>query len=70
MKSLATAEMAITSEDITSPHDMDRVCSSKDLGVGTPCLSSEHEAFLREHYSTKLEDPRTGRRIRSWLTEG
>ncbi|MGB4070060.1 MAG: hypothetical protein WBK08_18690 [Nitrospira sp.] len=70
MKSLATAEIAIMSEDMTSPHDMNRVCSSKDLGAGTPGLSPEQEAFLREHYSTKLEDPRTGRWIRSWRTEG
>jgi hypothetical protein len=70
MNTLGTAEIAIMSEDITSPHDMDRVCSSRDLGAGTPCLSSEQEAFLREHYSTKLEDSRTGRWIRSWRTEG
>ncbi len=67
---LATAEIAIMSEDITAPHDMDRVCSSKDLGTGTPYLSSDQETFLRERYSTKLEDPRTGRWIRSWRTEG
>jgi hypothetical protein len=69
MNVLATTAVAITSEDIASPHDMDMICSPIDWGTDTLGLSSEQEAFLRDRYSTKLEDPRTGRWIRSWRTE-
>ena len=33
-------------------------------------LTIQQEMFLRDRFSTKLEDPRTGRWIRSWRTEG
>ena len=33
-------------------------------------LTIQQEMFLRDRYSTKLEDTRTGRWIRSWRTEG
>jgi len=35
-----------------------------------PTLSNQQEEFIREHFSTKLEDPQTGRWIRSWRAEG
>lgn len=70
MNVLATAETTLTSEDISSQPVIDTVCFPKGLDTHTFCLSSEQETFLRERYSTKLEDPRTGRWIRSWRTEG
>ncbi len=30
----------------------------------------QQEAFIRERFGIKLEDPRTGRWIRSWCTDG
>ncbi len=69
MNTLATAETPITSKDISSQPVVDMVCSPGDLDTRTPGLSSEQEAFLRDRYDTKLEDPRTGRWIRSWRTE-
>ncbi|MGZ9151090.1 MAG: hypothetical protein ACXW4C_09570 [Nitrospira sp.] len=62
--------MVITSEDIASPPVMNTICSSRDLGARAPSLSSKEEAFLRDRYSTNLEDPQTGRWILSWRTEG
>ena len=70
MNASVTTDIAATSEDIIFPHDMDRGCSPGGLDAHTPALSSEQDAFLRDRYSTKLEDPRTGRWIRSWRTEG
>jgi hypothetical protein len=70
MNTLATVVLAITSEDIISPHSRGMVCSPRGLGAGTLCLLSEQEAILRDRDSTKLEDPRTGRWVRSWRTEG
>jgi hypothetical protein len=70
MNTLATAETTLTSEDINSQPVIDTVCFPKRLGTHTSCLSSEQDTFLRDRYSTKLEDPRTGRWIRSWRTEG
>ena len=70
MNTLATAKIPATSECVASPPVVNTIGSSRDLGTGTPCLSSEQETVLREYYSTKLEDPRTGRWIRSWRTEG
>jgi hypothetical protein len=70
MNALATAEIAITSENLAFPPSMDTICSPRDMGTRTPSLSSEQEAFLRDRYSLKLEDPRTGRWIRSWRMEG
>ncbi|MDH4152539.1 MAG: hypothetical protein OEV01_02005 [Nitrospira sp.] len=34
-----------------------------------PTLTAQQEAFLQDRFTTKLEDPRTGRWIRSWRTE-
>ena len=70
MNASVTTDTAATSKDSIFPHDMDRVCSPGGLDARTPYLSSEQDTFLRDHYSTKLEDPRTGRWIRSWRTEG
>lgn len=33
-------------------------------------LTIQREMFLRDCFSTKLEDPRTGRWIRSWRIKG
>lgn len=35
-----------------------------------PTLSEQQDAFLRDRFTTKLEDPRTGRWIRAWREEG
>lgn len=51
MIAFATAERVIT-----SPRDMDRVCSPSGLSPGAPGLSSEQESFLCDHDSTELED--------------
>ena len=70
MNAIVTAEIPPMSEGVASPPVMNTISSSRDLGTRTPCLTSEQEAFLRDRYRTKLEDPRTGRWIRSWRTEG
>jgi hypothetical protein len=70
MNALSATDIAITSEDTAPPPVMDTIRSPRELAGLTPSLSSEQEAFLCEHYSTKLEDPRTGRWIHSWRTEG
>jgi hypothetical protein len=43
MNALATAELAIMSEDIASPRGRDMVCSPRILDTSTPRLSSEQE---------------------------
>jgi hypothetical protein len=40
-------------------------CSPAGRLHDKPDLSPEQDAFIRDRFSTKLEDPRTGRRIRS-----
>ncbi len=71
MNGLVTAKkIASPSEDIASPPVMDTTGSARDSGTRTPSLSSEQEAFLLDRFSIKLEDPRTGRWIRSWRAEG
>lgn len=46
-----------------------RAPSPDHQGISTT-LSHQQEEFIREHFSTKLEDPQTGRWIRSWRAEG
>ncbi len=70
MNALGTVVIGITLEDIASPPVTDTVSSPRGLGTRTSSLTSEQEAFLRDRYSTRLEDPQTGRWIRSWRTEG
>jgi hypothetical protein len=70
MNALATAELAITLRTSPLPPVTDTICSPRGLGTRTPSLSSKEEAFLRDRYSTNLEDPQTGRWILSWRTEG
>ncbi len=36
----------------------------------SPTLTEQHETFLRDRFSIKLENPTTGELIRSWRTEG
>ncbi|MBL8073808.1 MAG: hypothetical protein JNL29_05535 [Nitrospira sp.] len=38
--------------------------------TGSPILTERHETFLRDRFSTKLEDPETGQWIRSWRADG
>ncbi len=33
-------------------------------------LTEQHDAFLRDRFSTKLEDPETGQWISSWREDG
>lgn len=70
MNTFATVELAITPEEIASLPAMDMIRSPRDSGTRTPSLSSKREAFLRDRFSTKLEDPHTGRWIRSWREKG
>lgn len=35
-----------------------------------PTLTEPQEAFLRDRFTTKLEDPATGQWIRSWRANG
>ena len=70
MNALAIAEIANTLEDAPSPQDRDKVCVPICFDTGTPCLSPKQETFLRERYSTQLEDPWIGHWIPSWRMEG
>jgi len=70
MNALATAQRSHHIRGHRLPPVMDTIGSPRGLDTPTPSLSSEREAFLRDRYSTRLEDPQTGRWIRSWRTEG
>lgn len=70
MNALVTTETTTISENLASPPFIDTISSPKDLNTREPSLSLEQEAFLRDRFSTKLEDPQTGRWIRFWHSEG
>lgn len=38
--------------------------------IGSPILTEQQDAFLRDRFSTKLEDPETGQWICSWREDG
>lgn len=44
--------------------------SSLHPQTGSPILTERQDAFLRDRFSTKLENPETGQWISSWREDG
>lgn len=68
---VATTEALDT--DLLAPNDcpvLEAPRSLPRLQSVRSTLTDQQEAFLHDRFSTKLEDPRTGRWIRSWREEG
>ncbi|MBH0204094.1 MAG: hypothetical protein HP496_17805 [Nitrospira sp.] len=70
MKVLTVEELGIaTGEGVDVP-----LFKSEPLSLSphtdSSILTEQQETFLRDRFSTKLEDPETGRWIRSWHADG
>ncbi len=68
MQIFTTADLEIETLN-DEPVTQNQLPSSGDQRT-PPTLSNQQEEFIREHFSTKLEDLQTGRWIRAWRAEG
>ena len=70
MNVLTTEDFEIDAPETHDRPDCETPPSSIHMQRTQPALTEQQEAFLRDRFTTKLEDPQTGRWIRSWRAEG
>lgn len=70
MNALVDNAPAVVSGGRDTPSVQETTGLPDERGTHTASLSSELEQFLRDRFSTKLEDPLTWRWIRSWRNDG
>lgn len=70
MKVLTVEDLGIaTWEGIEAPM-LELEPSAPRGHTGSPRLTEQQEAFLRDRFGIKLENPQTGQWIRSWRADG
>lgn len=70
MKVLTTEDLGIETVEGVEMTTLKLEPSSSHPQTDSLALTEQHDTFLRDHFSIKLENPKTGRWIRSWRAEG
>ena len=70
MKVLTSEDLGIAAWEGIEPPMLELEPSAPSPRTGSTILTEQQEAFLRDRFGIKLENPQTGRWIRSWRSEG
>lgn len=70
MKVLTSEDLGIAAWGGIEPPMLEWEPSAPSPRTGSTILTEQQEAFLRDRFGIRLENPQTGRWIRSWRTDG